>query len=280
MRAKALVSDQGQWSRVFFWADVAFMGGLGIIILSLPISEGFKNAGYFITLGGWLTKRAATRDFRITFTPVGVFLSLYLLVSLLSATSAIDSWEGMRGTWDVFRPLSLFLMMVNDIDSAPKVQLCTWLFVTSTGISVAWSLVNYFTRHDLRLDLKSLGHPNTTAMYLVMMSALLISLLLLMDWTVYGRMAVGALAGATFLALFLTYSRGGWMAFLACLIFLNLAQASEADLGGRSAHHRHSGCPSDHGEAMDMAGQDVGKCHPGGECPGADQDMEGVSIEP
>jgi O-antigen ligase len=123
----------------------------------------------------------------------------------------------------VFRSLSLFLMVVNDIDIAQRRQSCAWLFVASTGISVAWGLVNYFARHQVRFDLHSLGHPNTTAMYLVVMFALLISLLLLVDWSNRGRMAVGVVAGATLLGLFLTYSRGGWIAFLACLAFLSIS---------------------------------------------------------
>ncbi len=220
MSAKAPMSDQRQGVQVIFWADMAFMGGLGLMILFLPISEALKNVGYFLALGGWVVKRAAGRNFRITFTPLGVFLSLYLLVSLLSAAFAFDRWEGLKGTWDVFRPLSLFLVVVNDINSAQKVRSCLWLFAASTGIGVTWGLVDYVTGHDVRLGIKSLGYPNHTATYLVLMLTLLLSLLFLGDWSVQTRIALGVLTGATLLALFLTYSRGGWIAFLASLLFL------------------------------------------------------------
>ncbi|MGH7274626.1 MAG: O-antigen ligase family protein, partial [Nitrospiria bacterium] len=168
-------------------------------------------------------KRAGDRRWPVTFTPIGVFFSLYFLASLLSASFAIDRWSGFRGAWDVFRPLSLFLMMVNDVDTVPKVRFCLWSFIASTGVGVAWGLFNYFSKSQLRLDIKSLGHPNSTAPYLVMMLALSISLLLLMDWPKQGKMAMGALAVLTFFALFLTYSRGGWTAFVACLLFLSIS---------------------------------------------------------
>jgi len=215
----SLEDPVGQRDKIWFSADLLFMGGLGLMILFLPISEFLKNVGYFLALGGWIVKRALGPGFRITFTPLGVFLSLYFLASLLSAAFAIDWEEGLKGTWDVFRPLSLFLMIVNDINNTQKVRSCLWLFVASTGIGVAWGLVDYVTSHDLRLGIKSLGYPNHTATYLAMMLVLLLSLLL-MDWSIQTRIALGTLTGAALVALFLTYSRGGWIAFLAALLFL------------------------------------------------------------
>ena len=124
MIAKVGASRGGEEGRAVRYAEAVFMGGLALMILTLPISEALKNIGYFVALGGWVLKRAARRDFRITFTPIGVFLSVYLLASLLSAAFAFDRWEGFRGVWDVFRYLSLFLMMVNDVDSKPRILFC------------------------------------------------------------------------------------------------------------------------------------------------------------
>lgn len=212
-----------QRNKARFSADLLFLGGLGLMILSLPISEFLKNVGYFLALGGWIVKRAGGRGFRVTLTPLGIFLGLYFLTSLLSAAFAIDRWEGLRGVWDVFRPLSLFLMMINDIDTVAKIRLCLWFFIVSTGIGIAWGFLDYFSGSSPLLGIKSLGHPNHTAWYLVIMLTLLLSLLLMMDWSVQAKIAIGILVGATFLALFLTYSRGAWMAFVACLLFLSIS---------------------------------------------------------
>ncbi|MGI0037072.1 MAG: hypothetical protein ACRD99_01780, partial [Nitrososphaera sp.] len=84
MLVKVGASRGGEEGGAVRYADVAFMGGLALMILTLPISEALKNIGYFIALGGWVFKRAARRDFRMTFTPIGVFLSIYFLTSLLS----------------------------------------------------------------------------------------------------------------------------------------------------------------------------------------------------
>ncbi|MDE2179315.1 MAG: O-antigen ligase family protein [candidate division NC10 bacterium] len=222
MVTRTRVSSQTLSSLVFY-ADVVFVGGLIIMIVFLPLSESLKNIGYFIALGGWVWKRVRDRRWPVTFTPIGVFFSLFFLASLLSATFAIDRWSGFRGAWDVFRPLSLFLMIVNDVDTVPKVRFCLWSFIASTGVGVAWGLFNYFSKNQLRLEIKSLGHPNSTAPYLVIMLALLIGLLLLMDWPIPGKMAMGALAVLTLVALFLTYSRGGWAAFMACLLFFSIS---------------------------------------------------------
>jgi O-antigen ligase len=215
-------SRDGQEGRAVRYADAYFMGGLALMILTLPISEALKNIGYFSALGGWVLKRAARRDFRITFTPVGVFLSIYLLASLLSAAFAFDRWEGFRGAWDVFRPLSVFLMMVNEVDSGEKARLYLWLFVASTGIGVVWGLANHLLGVKPLLEIESLGHSNHTAWYLVIMLALLVSLLLFMEWPVPVKAAVGALSGLTLLAVLLTYSRGALIALLACLLFLSI----------------------------------------------------------
>ena len=223
MFPKSSITRNGEEDRVFFYADAAFMGGLALMILTLPISEALKNIGYFVALGGWVLKRAAHRDFRITFMPIGVFLSIYLLASLLSAAFAFDRWEGFRGVWDVFRYLSLFLMMVNDVDSKPKILFCVSLFIASTGISVAWGLINYFSGAQLRIGGKSLGSPLDTATYLVIMFVLLVSLLLVVDWSMRTKMAVAVIAGATYLAIFLTYSRGGWITCFASLLFLSIS---------------------------------------------------------
>lgn len=222
MLAWTPVNGQTLGSRAGY-PDLAFMGGLGIMILFLPLSESLKNIGYFLALGGWIVKRASDRDFSVRFTPLEVVLSLYLLTSLLSAAFAIDRWEGLRGAWEVFRPLSLFVMLVNDVDTCSKIRFCLWLFVLSTAVGVAWGLFDYFRNGRLRLDLHSLGYPTHTAPYLVLMLALLISLLLLMEWSVQAKIAMGALIVMTFFALFLTYSRGGWMASAACLLFLSIS---------------------------------------------------------
>ncbi|MGH7412008.1 MAG: O-antigen ligase family protein [Candidatus Methylomirabilis sp.] len=223
MLPRSSISRKGEEDRVFFYADAVFMGGLALMILTLPLSEALKNIGYFVALGGWLLKRAARRDFRMTFTPIGVFLSTYFLISLLSAAFAFDRWEGFRGAWDVFRFLSVFLMMINDVDSKPKIIFCVSFFVASTGISVAWGLINYFSGAQLRIGGKSLGSPPDMATYLVIMFVLLISLLLVVEWSMRTKMAVVAIASATYLAIFLTYSRGGWIACLAILVFLSVS---------------------------------------------------------
>ena len=220
MFAKVGVSRGGQGGWAVRYADAAFMGGLALMILTLPISEALKNIGYFVALGGWVLKRAARRDFRITFTPIGVFLSVYLLASLLSAAFAFDRWEGFRGAWDVFRYLSLFLMMVNDVDSKPKILFCVSLFIASTAMGVTRGLFDYFTGTDMRIGIKTLGNPVHVATYLIIMLALCMSLLFLMDWPFWAKMAVGVVTGAAYLAIFLTYSRGGWIACLAVLLFL------------------------------------------------------------
>jgi len=97
MLAKVGASRGGEDGRAVRYADAAFMGGLALMILTLPISEALKNIGYLIALGGWVLKRVSRRDFRITFTPIGVFLSLYFLISLASAAFAVNRWEGFRG---------------------------------------------------------------------------------------------------------------------------------------------------------------------------------------
>ncbi len=220
MLAKVGASRGGEGGWAVRYADAAFMGGLSLMILTLPISEALKNIGYFVALGGWVLKRATRRDFRITFTPIGVFLSIYLLASLLSAAFAFDRWEGFRGVWDVFRYLSLFLMMVNDVDSKQKILFCASLFVASTAMGVTRGLFDYFTGTDIRIGIKTLGNPVHVATYLVIMLALCMSLLFLMDWPFWAKIAVGVVTGAAYLAIFLTYSRGGWIACLAVLLFL------------------------------------------------------------
>ncbi len=222
MLTKATAHDGKTESRVSY-PDAIFTLGLSIMILSLPLSEALKNVGYAMAVVGWIVKRIVKRDFSVRMTSFGVALCVYLLVSLLSATFAVDQREGLRGAWDVFRPLSLFVMMVNDVETRSRIRLYLLLFIISTVIGVVWGLFDNLSGHNVRLQIRSLGYPIHTATYLVMMLALLISLLLLMEWSARVKMLIGTITGATVLALFLTYSRGGWFAFAACLLFLSIS---------------------------------------------------------
>lgn len=205
-------------------ADTMLMAGLGLMIFFIPTSESLKNVGYFLALAGWLLKRALSRDWRLALTPLGAFFLLYLLVSLLSAAFAIDRWEGLKGTWDVFRPFSLFLIIINDLRSEGRIHLCLWFFIVSTGIGVLWGLTDYVRGMAYKgylLGIHSLGFPNHTATYLAMMLVLILSLLLTMHWSVRATAFLGAVMAMTGLALFLTYSRGAWVGFLVALLFLS-----------------------------------------------------------
>lgn len=222
MLAKALPSSREIGSRVRY-PDLVFTLGLGIMILFLPLSEALKNVGYGLALGGWIIKKVVSRDSQTRVTSFGITLCLYLLVSLLSATFAIDQREGFRGVWDVFRPLSLFVMIVNDVVTLSRIRLCLLLFTLSTAIGAVWGLFNNLSGSTVRLEIRSLGYPIHTATYLVMMLAMMISLLLLMEWSARVKILVGTVAATTVLAMFLTYSRGGWLAFAACLAFLSIS---------------------------------------------------------
>ena len=72
MIAKVGASRGGEEGRAVRYAEAVFMGGLALMILTLPISEALKNIGYFVALGAWILKRAARRDFMMTFTPIPV----------------------------------------------------------------------------------------------------------------------------------------------------------------------------------------------------------------
>ncbi|MCZ7625543.1 MAG: O-antigen ligase family protein [Candidatus Methylomirabilis sp.] len=222
MTVRTMTRDEAIAGRANY-PDLVFMLGLSLMILFLPLSEALKNVGYAVALTGWIVKRVVARDCSIRMTSFGCVLCLYLAASLLSAALAVDQREGLRGVWDVLRPLSLFVMMVNDVQTLPKIRLCLLLFVVSTAIGVAWGLFDNLSGNHVRLEIRSLGYPNHTATYLAMMLALLISLLLLMEWSARVKMLVWTVAGATALALFLTYSRGGWIAFAACLLFLSIS---------------------------------------------------------
>jgi len=154
---------------------------LALMIFTIPLSESIKNIAFGMTLFFWLTKIVIKREFKIKMYALGWFHFAFLMVSILSALFAINIYQGFRGVWDIFRYFTIFLVIINTIDSEKKVKFLIVMFILSIGIGSIWGIYESLqapTYYLSQLRIHSLGHQNHTATYLLIMLSMLLGILM------------------------------------------------------------------------------------------------------
>ncbi|MDV2480151.1 MAG: O-antigen ligase family protein [bacterium] len=210
---------------------------LAIMIVALPLSESVKNVAFALALGCWILRLLIGDAPRARLTVVGAAQALIVAVAVASAFVALDRLQGFRGVWDMARAWLTFLLVLNTVTSWERLKRCWALFV---GAAAAGSLVGLWqflsvlpqaiearTHADaVAVKVLSLGHPNHTATYLLMMIVLALSYLsfagALKERRYWWLFALGA--AVMIPSMFLTFSRSAGLTFMVILLVLGLAQ--------------------------------------------------------
>jgi hypothetical protein len=235
LNAPQLLAVQPWTRRVGAYLEVGQWGALMLLIVALPLSESMKNVAFGLALGCWVLQAVVGEARRPRLTGVGAAQALLVAVAFASALVAINRWQGFRGVWDLARAWLTFLLVLNTVTSWEKLKRCWALFVGATvigcvvgmwefvvGIPQALEARTFGGSHAL--EVLSLGHPNHTATYLLMMIVLALSYLTFAGAIKERRhtwlFAVGA--AALIPSMFLTFSRSASLAFLVILIVMGI----------------------------------------------------------
>ena len=210
---------------------------LAIMIVALPLSESVKNVAFALALGCWILRLLLGDAPRARITVVGAAQALIVAVAVGSAFVALDRLQGFRGAWDMGRAWLTFLLVLNTVTSWERLKRCWALFV---GAAAAGSLVGLWEflsvlpqaieaktiAGAVAVEVLSLGHPNHTATYLLIMIVLALSYLFfsgaLKERRYWWLFALGA--AVMIPSMFLTFSRSAPLTFMVILLVLGLAQ--------------------------------------------------------
>lgn len=213
------------------WAEmvdqVAF-GSLLVAIAFTPLSESIKNVAFALAVLAGIFSLLGRKPRQVVMSRVGWAHFLFLLVAALSALRAIDGWLGLRGVWDVSRYFLFFLLVVNLCRSESRILKVLGVFIGSTAVGAVVGLgafgLDLWTKwtggeapYLLAVHVHSLGHPNHTATYLLMMIGLAAGARIYLPLSRRLRLSLDAALLFLVAAQVLTYSRS---AFVTLVLFL------------------------------------------------------------
>jgi O-antigen ligase len=210
---------------------------LAIMIVALPLSESVKNVAFALALGCWILRLLIGDAPRARLTVVGAAQALIVAVAVASAFVALDRLQGFRGVWDMGRAWFTFLLVLNTVTSWERLKRCWALFVGAAAVGSLVGLWEFLSVLPQAIEAKtlagavavevlSLGHPNHTATYLLIMIVLALSYLsfagALKERGYWWLFALGA--AVMIPSMFLTFSRSAGLTFMVILLVLGLAQ--------------------------------------------------------
>ncbi len=210
---------------------------LAIMIVALPLSESVKNVAFALALGCWILRLLIGDAPRARLTVVGAAQALIVAVAVASAFVALDRLQGFRGVWDMARAWLTFLLVLNTVTSWERLKRCWALFVGAAAVGSLVGLWEFLSVLPQAIEAKtlagavavevlSLGHPNHTATYLLIMIVLALSYIsfagALKERRYWWLFALGA--AVMIPSMFLTFSRSAGLTFMVILLVLGLAQ--------------------------------------------------------
>ncbi|MFQ5894163.1 MAG: O-antigen ligase family protein [Nitrospinota bacterium] len=201
------------------WLDFLLGLCLALLLFVLPLSESLKNILFVSAVVLWLICLALRRE-RPRLSPAGWGLVAFFVVAVLSAVGGLDRHQAARGAWDVFRYGATFFLMLHGLTSRAQARWCIGALLASIVLGAVLGLVQYWAmeqafagqavnRGTVAVKIHSVGHPNHSATYLVMMFGLALAGALERSYRGAVRAAFAAMVALLAVATVFTYSRAG-----------------------------------------------------------------------
>lgn len=240
------------------WGFVALAGVVfALPFASLPFSIGFKPTLLDVALGAlffvWIVKLAIGQERRFTASPLGVPISLFVLIAVFSfvfgMTHSSASSFFIRRFAEIVLGISLFFVAVNSVRTESEmVWIVRWLMLAawaSAAIAVAfyvlpqaWTVAildrlarfDYpggygalrFIEDDPNGTMRAIGtavDPNVLGGMMILAAGLLAPQLFAAE-RLYSRWLTAVMVGTVALALYLTYSRSALLGLASVVAFL------------------------------------------------------------
>ncbi len=200
------------YSSIIFHAPLFFSNGFAILhILSV------------ILLLKWISERG----FSFVRTKLNFPLLLFLIVGLISTFTSLYFYNSYITWLRLLNYIFIYFLIVNWITDRRQINLLISTMLILVGITtllgfyrviIIWQNLGPQPALGVRLWVANI-HPNEIATYLLLIMPIVISLLLT-PISLKSKIPLVILLLAMFISLVLTYSRGGWLAFLVMLATL------------------------------------------------------------
>lgn len=180
----------------------------------------------------WSLRMILTRDLKSLNTlPVKLFLAYFLWVILSCFNSAYFS-ESFRGIFKAAEAGMVFLVAATSLKKDRVLKRSLYVLIVSVSLICVNGIIQHFIGYDLirhrtltpfdylRRISSSFVHPNDFGGYLVVMGIFFLAVLMSKGRRLWERAAVSAAFLISMVSLFLTRSRGSWLAFVIALLVL------------------------------------------------------------
>lgn len=224
------------------YCDRVIEVGLWVLLFAVPLAmssyarTGFLLFKVLVTQGillilflAWIVKMISEKEIRLVRTPLDLPIALFMFFALLSLINAFNFDAGLQGLFELLTYVFLFYIVANNIKTPEQVErLFIPVFFAATLVSIEgilenWGLGVLVTRGERPPEIFSfLGNPNYIAQYLIIVLPLSITLSLFASRRIKRSLSI-IVSLILIFCLFLTFTRGAWLGFIASLIFLVFA---------------------------------------------------------
>ena len=211
--------------KILLYIDGLILAGLLVLVVFLPIAhtETIRALGMGIPMGLWFMKMILRRRWLFSRTPLDWPILLFTVVAALSVITAVDprySLEEFIGEW--LTGIFLFYLVVNNLRSGHLKYLLGALFL-GNGIMVTYGLYDFLRAGGQLFDYKVRAGSlhsgfGTFGTYLVTVLPYILTAFFFVRQNLH-RFLITLLLGLSFICLYITHSRGSWVA-AAFLLFI------------------------------------------------------------
>ncbi len=189
-----------------------------VLVIFLPIAhtETIRAFSFGIPLGLWIIKMLITRKWLFTRTPLDIPILLFTIVAGLSLITAVDlqySLEEYTGEW--LTGVVLFYLVVNNFREEQSKYLLGALLLGNL-LMVTYGIYDFFHRggslfsYQIRAGSLHSGFGTFGTYLITILPYLLLAVFFVRK--ISNRLALLCLLFLNFFALYLTHSRGAWIA--------------------------------------------------------------------
>lgn len=181
-------------------------------------SDALKEAGLLIPLLCWIVKMIIERRILFVRTPLDIFILFYVLACVVSTVFSIDTQFSIKTIRkELISYLLLFYVIVNNFDEK-KIKWVLYIFLLGGLIVCVYGASNYLYKFNMKAEriCGTFNQPNRYAQYLIILSSLIVTVIAIVRSRKW-KFIFGIFFILSLLNLFWSFSRAGWIAFLAAM---------------------------------------------------------------
>ena len=212
--------------------DMVVEGCFYVLLVAITFSTSIVEIASVTLMVFWGLRKLIKKDFKIIDSVPARILAVYIFWVILSCFNSEYAKESLRGIFKWLEYSMIFIVMATTVWREGTLR--RFMYVTAGTVVVICSngFYQHFTgegliRHRqltqldyLRRVLSSFVHPNDYGAYLMVVTVIFIAALIAANQRLRNRLAMLALIAISSVSLFLTRSRGAWLAFVAAFLSL------------------------------------------------------------